>query len=121
MKIVLDPGKTPTAIDLEFTAGKEKGYKNHAIYQLDGDKQAPHERQIWGQQRQRTAHGFLDRQRQRGSPVHPQAGNQMNRLSVFTGTDTRRVRQAARAVATGASGLPSASPSPRQPHTHHPG
>jgi uncharacterized protein (TIGR03067 family) len=37
MKIILDPGKTPTAIDLEFTDGKEKGYKNHAIYQLDGD------------------------------------------------------------------------------------
>jgi uncharacterized protein (TIGR03067 family) len=37
MKIVLDPGKKPPAIDLEFTDGKEKGYKNHAIYQLDGD------------------------------------------------------------------------------------
>ena len=37
MKIRLDPGKTPKAIDLEFTDGKEKGYKNHAIYQLDGD------------------------------------------------------------------------------------
>src|SRR5262249_29208425 len=37
MKIVLDPGKTPPAIDLEFTDGAEKGYKNHAIYKLDGD------------------------------------------------------------------------------------
>jgi len=38
MKIILDPGKTPTALDLEFTDGKEKGYKNHAIYQLKGDR-----------------------------------------------------------------------------------
>jgi RNA polymerase sigma factor (sigma-70 family) len=37
MKIGLDPGKTPAAIDLEFADGNEKGYKNHAIYRLDGD------------------------------------------------------------------------------------
>jgi RNA polymerase sigma factor (sigma-70 family) len=38
MKITLMPGKTPKAMDLEFTdEGKEKGLKNHAIYQLDGD------------------------------------------------------------------------------------
>jgi RNA polymerase sigma factor (sigma-70 family) len=37
MKIRLDPGKMPTTVDLEFTDGKEKGYKNHAIYRLDGD------------------------------------------------------------------------------------
>jgi uncharacterized protein (TIGR03067 family) len=37
MKIILVPGKTPTAMDLEFTDGKEKGYKNHAIYELKGD------------------------------------------------------------------------------------
>jgi RNA polymerase sigma factor (sigma-70 family) len=39
MAITLMPGKTPKAIDLEFTDdGKEKGLKNHAIYELDGDK-----------------------------------------------------------------------------------
>jgi RNA polymerase sigma factor (sigma-70 family) len=38
MKITLMPGKTPKAIDLEFTDGKEKGYKNHAIYELSGDR-----------------------------------------------------------------------------------
>jgi RNA polymerase sigma factor (sigma-70 family) len=39
MKITLMPGKTPKAIDLEFTDdGKEKGHKNHAIYELVGDK-----------------------------------------------------------------------------------
>ena len=37
MKISLDPRETPKAMDLKFTDGKEKGYKNHAIYQLDGD------------------------------------------------------------------------------------
>jgi uncharacterized protein (TIGR03067 family) len=37
MEITLAPGQTPKAMDLEFTDGKEKGYKNHAIYQLDGD------------------------------------------------------------------------------------
>jgi len=37
MKIILDRGKTPTVMDLAFTDGKEKGYKNHAIYQLVGD------------------------------------------------------------------------------------
>jgi uncharacterized protein (TIGR03067 family) len=39
MKITLMPGKTPKAIDLEFTDdGKEKGLKNHAIYELAGDR-----------------------------------------------------------------------------------
>jgi RNA polymerase sigma factor (sigma-70 family) len=39
MKITLMPGKTPKAIDLEFTDdGKEKGLKNHAIYELVGDR-----------------------------------------------------------------------------------
>jgi RNA polymerase sigma factor (sigma-70 family) len=39
MKITLVPGKTPKAMDLEFTDdGKEKGLKNHAIYELDGDR-----------------------------------------------------------------------------------
>jgi RNA polymerase sigma factor (sigma-70 family) len=38
MKITLAPKKKPKAIDLEFTDGKEKGYKNRAIYQLDGDR-----------------------------------------------------------------------------------
>jgi len=37
MKISLEPRETPKAIDLKFADGKEKGYKNHAIYQLDGD------------------------------------------------------------------------------------
>jgi RNA polymerase sigma factor (sigma-70 family) len=37
MTIRLDPGTTPAAVDLAFTDGKEKGYQNHAIYQLDGD------------------------------------------------------------------------------------
>jgi uncharacterized protein (TIGR03067 family) len=37
MKIRLDPRETPKAMDLAFADGKEKGYKNHAIYQLDGD------------------------------------------------------------------------------------
>jgi RNA polymerase sigma factor (sigma-70 family) len=37
MKITLDPGETPKAMDLAFTDGKEKGYKNHAIYELKGD------------------------------------------------------------------------------------
>jgi RNA polymerase sigma factor (sigma-70 family) len=37
MRIVLDPGETPAAIDLTFIERKEKGYTNHAIYQLDGD------------------------------------------------------------------------------------
>jgi RNA polymerase sigma-70 factor (ECF subfamily) len=37
MKIRLDPGKIPATVDLEFTGGKEKGYKNYAIYRLDGD------------------------------------------------------------------------------------
>jgi RNA polymerase sigma factor (sigma-70 family) len=38
MKITLAPGKAPKAMDLEFLDGKEKGHKNHAIYQLDGDR-----------------------------------------------------------------------------------
>jgi RNA polymerase sigma factor (sigma-70 family) len=39
MKITLMPDKTPKAIDLQFTDdGKEKGHKNHAIYELAGDK-----------------------------------------------------------------------------------
>ena len=39
MKITLDTDETPKAMDLEFTGeGKEKGGKNHAIYELDGDK-----------------------------------------------------------------------------------
>jgi uncharacterized protein (TIGR03067 family) len=38
MHITVAPGKTPKAMDLEFTDGKEKGYKNHAIYELDGDR-----------------------------------------------------------------------------------
>jgi RNA polymerase sigma factor (sigma-70 family) len=39
MKFTLTPGKTPKAIDLEFTDdGKEKGLKNHAIYELEGDR-----------------------------------------------------------------------------------
>ena len=38
MKITLAPGKPPKWMDLEFTDGKDKGYKNHAIYQLDGDR-----------------------------------------------------------------------------------
>jgi uncharacterized protein (TIGR03067 family) len=39
MKITLMPGKTPKAMDLEFTDdGKEKGMKNHAIYELVGDR-----------------------------------------------------------------------------------
>jgi RNA polymerase sigma factor (sigma-70 family) len=39
MKITLMPRKTPKAIDLEFTDdGKEKGLKNHAIYELVGDR-----------------------------------------------------------------------------------
>src|SRR5262249_25127382 len=37
MKFTLDAAKTPPAINLEFTDGKEKGCKNHAIYKLDGD------------------------------------------------------------------------------------
>jgi RNA polymerase sigma factor (sigma-70 family) len=37
MIIRLNLRATPTAVDLEFTDGKEKGYKNHAIYRLDGD------------------------------------------------------------------------------------
>jgi RNA polymerase sigma-70 factor (ECF subfamily) len=37
MRISLEPRETPKAIDLTFLGGKEKGYKNHAIYQLDGD------------------------------------------------------------------------------------
>jgi RNA polymerase sigma factor (sigma-70 family) len=39
MKITLMPRKTPKSIDLEFTDdGKEKGHKNHAIYELAGDR-----------------------------------------------------------------------------------
>jgi uncharacterized protein (TIGR03067 family) len=38
MKISLAPGETPKEMDLAFTDGPEKGYKNHAIYQLDGDR-----------------------------------------------------------------------------------
>jgi uncharacterized protein (TIGR03067 family) len=38
MKITLAPGKTPKEMDLHFIDGKEKGYGNHAIYQLDGDR-----------------------------------------------------------------------------------
>jgi uncharacterized protein (TIGR03067 family) len=38
MRITVAPGKTPKEMDLEFTDGKEKGQKNHAIYQLDGDR-----------------------------------------------------------------------------------
>jgi uncharacterized protein (TIGR03067 family) len=39
MKITLMPRKAPKAIDLEFTDdGKEKGHKNHAIYELAGDR-----------------------------------------------------------------------------------
>jgi RNA polymerase sigma factor (sigma-70 family) len=37
MKIALNPTKSPPAIKLELTDGKEKGQKNHAIYKLDGD------------------------------------------------------------------------------------
>jgi uncharacterized protein (TIGR03067 family) len=37
MTITLDPTKSPPAIMLELTDGKEKGQKNHAIYKLDGD------------------------------------------------------------------------------------
>jgi uncharacterized protein (TIGR03067 family) len=37
MRIILNPEKTPKEIDLLFSDGKERGYKNHAIYQLDGD------------------------------------------------------------------------------------
>jgi len=37
MKIGLNPTKSPPAIILEFTEGKEKGQKNHAIYKLEGD------------------------------------------------------------------------------------
>jgi uncharacterized protein (TIGR03067 family) len=37
MKIRLDPGEQPATVDLEFTDGKDKGYKNYAIYRLDGD------------------------------------------------------------------------------------
>src|SRR5262249_24163171 len=37
MKITLDPTKSPPALILEFTDGKAKGYKNYAIYKLDGD------------------------------------------------------------------------------------
>jgi RNA polymerase sigma factor (sigma-70 family) len=37
MKITLDPAQTPKEIDLAFLDGKEKGYGNHAIYQLDQD------------------------------------------------------------------------------------
>ena len=37
MKIALNPTKSPPAIMLELTEGKEKGQKNHAIYKLDGD------------------------------------------------------------------------------------
>jgi RNA polymerase sigma factor (sigma-70 family) len=39
MKITLMPRKAPRAIDLEFTdEGEEKGHKNHAIYELAGDR-----------------------------------------------------------------------------------
>jgi RNA polymerase sigma factor (sigma-70 family) len=37
MKIGLNPTKSPPAIMLELTDGKEKGQHNHAIYKLDGD------------------------------------------------------------------------------------
>jgi RNA polymerase sigma factor (sigma-70 family) len=36
MKFTRYPAETPPAITLEFTDGKEKGNKNHAIYKLDG-------------------------------------------------------------------------------------
>src|SRR5262249_30751099 len=38
MNIALAPGKAPKAMDLVFLDGKEKGMKNHAIYELDGDR-----------------------------------------------------------------------------------
>jgi RNA polymerase sigma factor (sigma-70 family) len=38
MKITVAPGETPKEMDLVFIDGKEKGYKNHAIYQLDSDR-----------------------------------------------------------------------------------
>jgi RNA polymerase sigma factor (sigma-70 family) len=38
MRISLDPDITPKEIDLAFIDGREKGYGNHAIYQLDGDR-----------------------------------------------------------------------------------
>jgi uncharacterized protein (TIGR03067 family) len=38
MKITLAPGEAPNWMDLKFTDGNEKGYTNHAIYQLDGDR-----------------------------------------------------------------------------------
>jgi RNA polymerase sigma factor (sigma-70 family) len=37
MKFTRYPAKTPPTITLEFTDGKEKGNKNHAIYKLEGD------------------------------------------------------------------------------------
>ena len=37
MKFTRYPEKTPPAIMLEFTDGKEKGQHNHAIYKLEGD------------------------------------------------------------------------------------
>jgi uncharacterized protein (TIGR03067 family) len=38
MKITLAPGEPPNWMDLEFTDGNEKGYTNHAIYELVGDR-----------------------------------------------------------------------------------
>jgi RNA polymerase sigma factor (sigma-70 family) len=37
VKIALNPTKSPPAIMLELTDGKEKGQHNHAIYKLEGD------------------------------------------------------------------------------------
>jgi RNA polymerase sigma factor (sigma-70 family) len=38
MKITLEAREDPKAMDLEFLDGREKGQKNHAIYELVGDR-----------------------------------------------------------------------------------